>query len=490
MKVDYSRYPEIPEGCLLNPNNRTGTFQVYREGKKRSPGCTMRRESIGSIDQNGVFRPSTQWLQAQRIAELEKENRELRAGRGALKKTDSKQARQVGAKLEEIVERSELEHRDPAKVDVAMSVLCLGAVLAGLGGNTDCVTISDYLTRNKQKLKEIFPKCDFSAVSHDTIREALMLIDPKKFQDFYLGMIESLVNNVDMRVLAADGQAIRATGQRSAAYDSLRGAAMMMSVYDAHNRVTLSQAYVDKKTNEIAVGPGMLRGLNIEGCVVTADAMSCQTAFVEAALEGGANYLLSLKGNQEKSWNEVFNLFHTTHPDQILTDEGEWELGHGRIEQRSVSVIRGRLLSQMLRSKWMGLEDGAVVRVRAERTIKKTKQTSVEERFYITSLPPTPDFVRKIGAVIRDHWAVENNLHWMLDDCFRQDRMQAKNPAYITNRCALNKLCLALLENYRFHLWNRGLADEKLSVRLLQTRCQGDIREAIRCVGHALGWLK
>ena len=131
-----------------------------------------------------------------------------------------------------------------------------------------------------------------------------------------------------------------------------------------------------------------------------------------------------------------------------------------------------------------------MVKVDKQSTKTTTNRTTNETRYYITSLPTKdPETAKNVGEIIRAHWGVENNLHWMLDNLFRQDRMQADNPNYLTNRCALNKLALALLENYRFFLWNKRGESPQLSIQLLQQRCR-DPRVAIECIGYALGWLE
>lgn len=229
--------------------------------------------------------------------------------------------------------------------------------------------------------------------------------------------------------------------------------------------------------------------MDVAGAVITADAMSCQLSFVETVLKRSANYCVSLKGNQEKSWNEVRRLFVDTHPDQILKLELPVELVHGRIESRTYSIIRGSLLSKVLREKWDGLQDGCVVKVSSGTVIKNTGQESFEDRYYITSLPYNKTTVEDIAKVIRSHWAVENNLHWVLDVNFLQDRIQGKDEAYISNRVGLNKLALAMIENYRFWLWDTNrVKGQMMPVKATQQRCRKP-ELAMECLACSQGFL-
>lgn len=476
MQVDYVKYPDIPPGCQMNLNKKTGAYQVFREGKNRSPWCKTKRESIGRIDSKGRFTLSKTYLLQKQLHQIQTTDR-LPA--------DEQTAKVVRA-LSSSIKANNLENRRLTYKSVSMTALLLGALMQALTGDTDCVSISDFIVRNKDFFKANIPDCDFENVSHDTIRRTLMLIDPDRFANFYMDTISGIVRRTMKRVVAADGQAVRASGKATADDPTLHGASMFMNFYDTTNRVCLAQRHIDKKTNEITVGPQMIQDLDLHGTVVTADAMSCQVGFVEAVLKQ-ADYCISLKGNQNKCWKEVSYLFNSTHEDQIKTWVSGWDSEHGRVEQRTVSMISGSLLSKVLRDKWLGLSGGSVIRVRKESTKKSTQKTTCEERFYISSLPAKDEeMARDVGEIIRAHWGIENSLHWMLDNLFRQDRMQADNQNYLTNRCALNKLALALLENYRFYLWDQRGESENLSVRLLQQRCRNP-STAIECIACALG---
>ena len=490
MRADYEKFPELPPGCRFNHNKKTGATQVYRLGKDRTPGCEMKRESVGYI-RDGVFKPSERWLMTQQLIALNQENKNLRTGAARDNRKHKAEAVTAFSKIHEAVKATEVEFRKESHCSIPMDALMMGAILNALTGDADCVSIGDFMTRNKELFHQYIPEGDFENVSHDTVRRSLMLLNPEKFEQFLLHLLEPLVKKSVRRVLAADGQAIKASGRMSVGKDGkerMSGHYMVMNIYDTSNRVTLAQEVIDKKTNEITVGPRLLEGLKIDGCVVTADALSCQINFVKTVLRKNAHYCISLKGNQDKTWDEVQCLFNTTHPDQIFHLIGKVELDHGRIERRDISMIRGALLSKPIKEKWPGLAEGAIVKIASHRERKRTGVKTDEDRYYITSMQANEKNLAEMAQVIRSHWGVENNLHYMLDTHFGQDRMQSSDPTYLVNREGLHKLALALLENYRFYLWDTNQADASLSIHILQQRCR-DPREGIRCLGYALGWL-
>ena len=171
----------------------------------------------------------------------------------------------------------------------------------------------------------------------------------------------------------------------------------------------------------------------------------------------------------------------------IFKLDPEIELDHGRIEERHIRVISGRFVFKNLFLKWFGLSTGSVVEMYKITTCKKTGQQLEETSYYISSIPAEPDSIQHIYEVLRSHWSVENNLHYMLDVFWRQDQMCASNPRYLSNCSMLNKSALAFLENYRVWLWNKGLIDnpEDVSIKTLQKRCQNP-RIALECLAAGL----
>lgn len=504
MQVDYEKYPDVPPGCQLNYSKKTGNYQVFREhrvySEEKQRNVTV-RESVGSLIR-GVFKPSELHQlrqlvvekdkrieeQGKRIAELEKladNSVETKRELAQTVETEKELAQAVGGEIRRMADEAQLDERNQQRCTIGLPPLLLGALMVSLTGNTDCHSVCDYINRSLEILKKYLPEQPINLISHDTVRRTLMLMKIDRFEQFYKAMITPLVTCVQRRVIAADGQAGRATGKTSPGRAEKHGWYMTMNFYDTNSRVCIGQRIINTKTNEIPVGTEMIEDLNVSGSIITADAINCQVGFVEAALRAGADYCLALKGNQDKSWEEIRYLFNSTHADQIHTFDTDWEMDHGRVERRVVSIIRGSLLSKPIQQRWAGLTDGSIVQIVKTVTKKRTKTTTSETSYYICSIPALDSTVEQIYEAIRAHWSIENNLHWSLDCCFKQDRIQAGNATYIANRFALNKLALAMLERYRYWLWDIGREKEVLSINIVQQRCS-DPATAIECIACSL----
>ena len=493
--INLDDFPEIPKGSLLNYNNHYDLYQVYKGTTRVDPktGKTKRsRITIGSI-KNGVFTFSKTYLLNQEKQALIEKLKAVEKGERQIKQKRTKEIKtqvdQVNDKVNEALKASSFDTRNPLRIEIPMQTIAMGTLMSALTGATDCEEISDAIENSYNNFwNKYCPSLKVKQISHDTVRNTMMLVRNEAFDEFYMRLTTPLVRCLKDRIVSADGQACRATALTDKENEELHGTRMLMNIYDKTNRVVLSHKLIDKKTNEISVGPGMIKQLNLEGAVVTADAMSCQVTFIDSVMSSGAHYCLSLKGNQDKSLEEVRYLFNVTNKDQMLELEQKPILEHGRIEERKISVIRGKLLSRELKNKWSGLSGGSIVKIESKRTQKTTDKTSTEDRYYITSLEPKEENLERILEVIREHWGIENNLHWVLDMRFNQDRMQANNPLYIANRSALNKLALAMLENYRFWLWDHKRDSKPQSIKIMQQRCRVP-EVAIECLACGLGLL-
>jgi len=491
MKPDLANYPEIPLGCLINENKHFNLFQIYRNVKVTDANTgksSYKRETVGSI-KDGVFTFSKTYLLKQKNKEL---SSRILGTEDTVENIDSTNTftidghTKVHNKLEVAIKKTAIDKREPIKIEVPMVTIVLGSMMSALTENTGCTEISDAInTRLRDYFLKYIPSIAVASCSHDTVRKALLLLDADSLWSLYTELIASLKQD-GQRVIAADGQAIRATGKTTADNENKHGAYMLMNFYDATNRICLYHKLIDKKENEISVGPDALQNLNLQDAVVTADAMSCQINFVETVIKKGAHYCISLKGNQEKSFDEVRCLFNSVGDAQIIKYEPSLEKDHGRLEEYKIYLLRGSWLSPIIKEKWLGLEGGSLAKVERKSIKVSTKKETWEERYYITSIPASKENAPRVAEVIRQHWGIENQLHWCLDVRFNQDRMQANNPNYIANRSALNKLALAYLQNYRYWLWDHGKEKNLLSINILQKRCS-DPKIAMECIACGLG---
>jgi predicted transposase YbfD/YdcC len=221
----------------------------------------------------------------------------------------------------------------------------------------------------------------------------------------------------------------------------------LLSAWATASGLVVGQEATDAKSNEITALPRLLRVLALEGCVVTIDAMGCQSAIATQLQAQGADYVLALKANQPTLHATVVGAFADAArvgPDgwvPAVQDQAQtWDKGHGRLEHRRYWALSDPDLLACLdpTHAWPGLR--AVVQVVAER--RPGEQRSRETRYYLCSLPPD---AARLGQVIRAHWQVENCLHWVLDVQFREDACRVRVGHEARNFATLRHLALNLL---------------------------------------------
>lgn len=495
MNLSSEQPKNLPKGALLNENKKSGYIQVYRYEYERDPdsGKAVRvRVSLGTLDRNKEFVPSPQYQLRQALERLQEENKQLKQKLAAAQAPSVEVAGQAVAvknSVTQAVTTAKLETRTKSS-SIDLSALVTVALFSALSGESDAVSIGEYAKTHCEFFRKTMPSLRVEDFSHDSVRRLLLLIDPKQFDQFYTQMTQQMIGRQVDKIIAADGQAVRATALTDRRDNERHGAYYLMNLYDTASKVCISHRIIDRKTNEISVGPKLLEGWDLHDCFVTADAMSCQVNFVKTVLRQGGGYLISLKGNQSKSFEEIRAIFNTAHTSHIYTLETEPELDHGRIESRRYQIISGKFLSKGIQKKWPGLSEGSVVKLTKSVTNKRTGKESYEQSYYISSIASTPESLPLVSKVVRNHWGIENNLHWMLDMHWQQDRMQATNPNYISNRSALCKMALAYIENYRYWLWDhkRIKTEDELSVRSLQLRCRKP-EIALECIAAGLGFI-
>ena len=446
MKIDRIRFPNIPlnlpEGAALNENHSRGVVYVYTE--KMTNG-ERKRLNIAKIDKDGNFSYLPGYLRDQ-------ENRRLHAEVQQLRR-ESEKSRDSGDAVAKTVDDAALESGVDARADnasLSMNNALACSLMAVLGGANDCQAICDYIGMHCAAIDAIFGKNFAPAtLSRESLRRLLFMVEPRSFEAFASALTEPLLlqsSGEDVRVVSADGHACRASGKRrDRTY-------YLMNVWDSEMQALIGQQSISEKTNEITVLSEILTSLNLQGAVLTADALNTQVATIEAIQSVGADYCLAVKQNHKELSDELLALFNGVGIDKshIKTESTDVELGHERIEQRITSVIPGRYLSRKLRDKWPGLGEGVVV---------KTITTSVEkksgicrallERYFICSLPPVTGTPRRMGEIVRKHLRIENNLHYVLDVQFDQDRMNATNATFTANMNRMKKLVLGLLYRER-----------------------------------------
>jgi len=272
--------------------------------------------------------------------------------------------------------------------------------------------------------------------SHDTIGRVFSLLNPEKFGACFASWTASLAEAVAGRIIAIDGKTLR----RAHAKD--QKPLHLVSAFAAENRLVLTQQAVADKSNEITAIPELLQLLDVKKAIITIDAMGCQKEIAAQIKDQGADYVLALKDNQPTLHEEVFEMFMEgletnfagmKHQECQTKDEG-----HGRKETRWYHLIRPSKEWLAKHPEWKGLKTLGMVY--SERQVGD--EEAAETRFFLTSLAlKVADFAR----AVRSHWAIENNLHWVLDVSFREDENRSRKDHTAENLAWLRRLTASLL---------------------------------------------
>jgi len=270
--------------------------------------------------------------------------------------------------------------------------------------------------------------------SHDTINRVISAIEPKEFSNSFTNWVYEISKLGKGEVVAIDGKRI------CGSYDTGTGksAIHMVSAFATANGLCIGQAITQEKSNEIKAIPELLEVLELKGCTITIDAMGCQTAIAEKIIKKGADYILAVKGNQGNLEQGIQDTIRFEKPIETNT---QVDAGHGRIETRTCRVFK---VSNHIEKKenWKNLAN--IVEIQAERTIKSSGETSHESRYYITSKKATAE---TFNNDIRNHWAIENKLHWILDVTFGEDASRKRQKFAAENFNTIAKIALTLLVN-------------------------------------------
>ncbi len=275
--------------------------------------------------------------------------------------------------------------------------------------------------------------------SHDTFRRVFILLDNIELKTLFADWINSVVSLSEGSLVNIDGKTLCGSKEPLKNKKALN----IVSAWAAEQSIVLGQVRCAEKSNEITAIPELLRILDLKGCIVTIDAMGCQTEIVKEIAEKEADYVIALKGNQGNLHRDIKDYLDWGERigfPEIKYDYSETlEKGHGRIEERRCWVTEeiGWLEGK---EKWKNLK--SIVMVEAIREVIGGKKT-VERRYFISSLEANAELALKC---VRGHWAIENNLHWCLDIGFREDANQVREAKSAENLATLRHLGINLLK--------------------------------------------
>jgi predicted transposase YbfD/YdcC len=321
------------------------------------------------------------------------------------------------------------------------------AICGVLCGADRWLEIADYAESKSEWLKT-FLTLPGGVPSHDTFRRVFCLLDPLAFQKCFSDWMTALmkqhnltpipIDRPELRLVAIDGKTQRGSARRTVG----RSPPHMVSAWAVENHLTLGQVATDAKSNEITAIPALLKLLDLEGAVVTIDAMGCQKDIATGIVQGKGEYVLAAKENQPHLYEDIRQEFDKVlehgEPGVDFTECQTEEVRSGRQETRTCCVIMN---PSGIRDIGLWTKLTAVCMVVSERVVNGV--TSREVRYFIGSVAGTAE---EYLQWVRGHWGIENSLHWVLDVCFREDdqRHWAGNSA--ENLAWIRKLALCLLK--------------------------------------------
>lgn len=325
--------------------------------------------------------------------------------------------------------------KDHKLIDIIAIAIC--AVICGAEGWVDI----ELYGKSKQPWLSTFLELPNGIPSHDTFGRVFSLLDAQQFQLAFYEWVFAVNEIVQGQVINIDGKCLRGSDDK---YLGKR-AIYMVSAWAEANELVLGQRKVDEKSNEITAIPELLKLLAIAGCIVTIDAIGTQTSIAQTIIEAGADYVLSVKDNQGHLFEDISVLFAVDQAQDFKYATFEHaettNKGHGRIEVRECWSTSNPEYLTLIRNaqNWIGLQ--SIVMVVCTRIVgdKHTKQV----RFYISSLPSN---AQRILEIVRKHWAIENELHWVLDVALNEDHSRVRKDHAPENLAVIRHIALNLLK--------------------------------------------
>jgi predicted transposase YbfD/YdcC len=331
---------------------------------------------------------------------------------------------------------------DRTKKHALIDILVI-AICAAICGAKTWIDIQDF-GNSKKEWFENFLDLEHGIPSHDTFRRIFMILKPEDFLDIFIKWVNALTKDTDLKQICIDGKALKKSFRKGKGSSAIH----MVNAWSTGASLSLGQLKSEGKSNEIKTVPKLLDRLNIKGCIVSADAMSCQLKIAKKVLDKEGDYLLALKGNQEsleKRVKETFEDLSKPGPKfvniDIFTNSNE---GHGRLETRTCRVLtekKDKYFGVNPLNKWPSLN--SLIEISSERIKKTTGEVGREKRYYISSSKGSAE---ELLTAVRSHWEIENKLHWVLDVVFREDDCRSRSGYSPENFSMLRQFALNLIK--------------------------------------------
>ena len=325
--------------------------------------------------------------------------------------------------------------KDHKLMDIIAIAIC--AVICGAEGWTDIENFGN----SKLPWLKTFLELPNGIPSHDTFGRVFSLIDAQEFQLAFYEWVSAMNDIIQGQIINIDGKQLRGSKDKVLG----KRAIYMVSAWAEENELVLGQRKVDEKSNEITAIPELLKLLAISGCIVTIDAIGTQTNIAKTIVEAEADYVLSVKENQGHLYEDISVLFAVDQAQNFQYASFEYaqttNKDHGRIEVRQCWSTANPEYLNLIRDRenWLGLKSIAMVICTRIIDGKETKRV----RFYISTLPSQAE---QILRVVRKHWSIENNLHWVLDVAMNEDHSRVRKDQAPENFAVLRHMALNLLK--------------------------------------------
>jgi predicted transposase YbfD/YdcC len=331
--------------------------------------------------------------------------------------------------------------RQAAKVKHSLQDIVVLAIVAVMSNAQSWVEIVEFGKAKESWLKQFLP-LENGIPSHDTIQRVFQLLNPEALMRRFVIWTQQVMIATQGAQIAIDGKTIRRS--HDAAHD--QKALHLVRAWATEQGLILGQQRVEDKENEIVAIPRLLETLVLKGCIVTIDAMGCQTAIASQIRQAGGDYVLALKENHPHLYRHATDYFqHALQTDfRFLADHDyarTLNKAHGRVETRECWLIRDTGAMPQFRQEYGWTDLKAIVMVRRQR--RTSAGHSEEIAYYITSLKAGAEVILQ---AIRRHWAIENECHWVLDVIFDEDRSRIRLGDSPENFAIIRNIALTLLK--------------------------------------------
>jgi predicted transposase YbfD/YdcC len=332
-----------------------------------------------------------------------------------------------------------------ANVRFRLADMMTMAIMAVVSGADDWSMVAAWAAAKAKWLRTFMDLPDGATPSCHTFRRLFERLNPEAFEACFLKWMQEVVKVSGGKLVAVDGKTLRRSFQHG--WDK-SGMAHMVSAFVQANSQVLSQIQCEGKGQEISAILQLLALVDIQGAVVSIDAIGCQKTIARTIVEAKADYVLAVKENQrslfealEREFNAmVLDGFKGKGQDQYHSVEE----GHGRREVRRTYVTND-ISWLRVGKQWMGLNSVAMVETTREVLGTEKREVQIFRRFYISSL--SDGNAARMSGCIRGHWGVENNLHWQLDVSFQEDQSRLRKGHGAQNMSRLRRIALNLLKN-------------------------------------------